>query len=100
MRPQTCIACQEAITNPICPECLEREIEAWLVEKKPYIVPYLYGLSDNFMRSWVTMCIICGNRMGVCGHCYTKDILDVLRRKAPELEEQFLLMFNFQIDKS
>ena len=97
MRPQTCIGCHEDVTNPICPACLEKEIVTWLSERKPDLVPCITGASNEITGAWVTYCIVCGDKMGICGHCFTKEIIEVIRQKAPELEDEFLLLFNFKL---
>ena len=97
MRPQTCIGCHEAITNPICPGCLENEIVTWLSERRPELVRYIEGASTNLTNDWVTYCIVCGSQMGVCGHCFTKEVLEAVREQSPDLEEEFLLLFNFEL---
>ena len=98
MRAQTCIQCQEAITNPICPDCIEKEIIAWLNDKAPALIPSIENKGNESVTAWVTRCIVCNNKMGLCGHCYTKDVVEIIRNnKNRMLEEEFVNLFNFEL---
>ena len=98
MRAQTCIECQEAITNPICPDCIEKEVVAWLNDRYPTLIPSVQGRGHDTMMNWVTECIVCGNKMSLCGHCYTKEILSIIKlNNKRQLEEDFVSAFNFEI---
>ena len=85
-----CIECREGITNPICPECLAKEIEEW----KPWLKPIL-SAPDKVAEG--VRCMFCGKLMSICAHCYTKDIYDYLIEEEPEIAEEFMDIFNFSI---
>ncbi|MBU0666773.1 MAG: hypothetical protein ABIC91_06550 [Nanoarchaeota archaeon] len=90
-----CKICQEAATNPICPDCIEKEIAAWLIETRPDLVPGLQRKTDElYDGSGETKCIICNQNVGVCSYCYTKEIFKWLDEYEPDLPE-FLLLKNF-----
>lgn len=101
MSPQSrCVVCDEAITNPICPNCLEKEMQYWILERDPF-------LADSFRNSGKletetyneeTTCVICGNNMNMCAHCFCKDVLEWLTEKNTELGREFEKHFDFEID--
>ena len=35
--------------------------------------------------------------MGVCAHCYSKEIYELIMQAVPELGEEFLQSFNFEL---
>lgn len=94
-----CVVCKEAITNPICPGCLEKEISYWLLDKRPELMESVllditgFGESDNNK----TKCIICGEGMDICAHCYCNDIKDILAEHSQELIDDFTLHFDFEL---
>lgn len=87
----TCVNCRQAITNPVCPECMENEIVAWAVSEKKGMIPSIRELiyknvtKDNAN----THCIICNKRMELCTYCIKQDVLDFLNMHYPELVESF-----------
>ena len=95
----TCIACQEAITNPVCQDCLEREIETWLKKREPKLIQKLkrqtaeFKLITDFSND--TPCIFCKNNMNACAFCYTSFIEEWLRKKYPRLVLEFKFFFDF-----
>ena len=88
-----CIICQEVITNPICPECLAREIESW----EPRVKSIL--LRPEIEVEQGVKCIFCGKWMNICAHCYSKDIYDSLAERDAGLAERFRELFNFGLRK-
>jgi len=100
---ETCVVCQEAITNPICPDCLHKEIEQWLLDKNKSLVPKLRSYTGifNSFRHEGTGCVICGSDMKVCAHCYCSDIYELINEELREADaEEFLFSFNFELDKA
>ncbi len=67
-----CIVCREGITNPICPECLAKEIGYWRPELKTSLA--MPAASAESVR-----CMFCGKGMTICAHCYSKDIYDLIK---------------------
>ena len=47
MCEEKCLICDEAITNPVCPDCLERQVCCWADERKPSLVPVLKGVGES-----------------------------------------------------
>jgi len=83
-----CIVCREGITNPICPECLAKEMRYW----KPGI-----GLATpaHVDGTGVT-CMFCGTEFSICAHCYSRDIYEHIRDQYPDLAQEFLDMFGLK----
>jgi hypothetical protein len=89
-----CVECEEAITNPICPKCLGREIKVWLKEKLPEIA-HITEISPQYGTG--TSCMFCGRDIAVCAHCVSKDIYLEVTALKPELSEDFISCFNFEL---
>ena len=94
----SCIICDTVITNPVCPFCLEEGIKDWLSQKKPSLVKYL----DTIVKEYITgveetRCVVCKRKMNLCAYCYTKEVFDLLKEKAPELITEFVTFFNFDL---
>jgi hypothetical protein len=82
-----CIICREGITNPICPECLAKEIGHWRPELKSSMAT---PASTGYSR-----CMICGKGMSICAHCYSRDIYELIKEEFPWLAEEFIERFDF-----
>ena len=92
-----CVVCDEAVTNPVCPECVEEEIVTWLHEFKPELINELRDVTDEILSpGGSTLCILCKNPMAVCTFCYTQHIKDWLTAY-PVARERFHLFFNYGI---
>ena|SRR3989338_5653706 len=95
---QECLLCGVTITNPICHECLEAEVEEWLEGRMPKLIPGLKKVSRAF-GSYThpgTNCMLCGNNMNVCSHCYCYEV-HRLFADYPRLAEEFAEFFNFEL---
>ncbi len=93
-----CTICDEGITNPICIECLGKEIEQWLVETKPVLINDLKEIMAFYNSMGpISNCIICKRDMGVCRHCFTKEVFNLIQENNPKLEEDFLRQFNYEL---
>ena len=95
----TCAVCSEGISNPICPECLEKQMQAFFGERVGKANTYVKKLTKiamlhNDRASW---CIKCGKEMGVCTHCFSSEVFDMVSQEYPELEHEFLLHFNYYL---
>lgn len=103
MTPQIgdCVVCGDVITNPICVSCLQKEMEHWLLDRKPEVSSLIKNTTACF-KSYthdVMECVICGENMNVCAHCYSKDVIDFIK-KDKKLVREFLTQFNYQLDFS
>jgi len=97
-----CGVCGEVVTQPVCPECLEREMIDWLAFKGENIAELLNFIKEttNIFKAYDclnTKCVICGKKMRVCAHCYCKEIFDYMNGRYPELEDEFITHFDFNI---
>ena len=103
-----CLVCDEAVYNPLCQACLEKQIEAWLssypkIKAKliPSLRKYLIAV-HNEMDGAIT-CVACKkNRAAVCPYCFTEYVflkLKLLRADNVILRE-FLQFFNYDFDRT
>ncbi|MBU0471313.1 MAG: hypothetical protein KKF89_05880 [Nanoarchaeota archaeon] len=91
-----CVLCKEIITNPVCIECIEREIEAWLYEVKPELIEELKTKTTEIsVDTGETNCILCHDSMSICTYCYTSHIFEWLKTRVPELIREFRKFFDF-----
>ena len=44
-----------------------------------------------------TNCLFCGEGMGLCAHCFSKDIYEYLQENNPKIAEIFLSRFDFDL---
>lgn len=93
-----CVECEETITNPICPACLQVGVEQWLREEhREALVPELHELTRRvFWNDGETFCIKCNNLMSTCAYCYTKAVFDLIRHE-PDLLQRYLVYFNYDL---
>ena len=82
-----CIICQEGITNPICPECLAKEIGYWKPELKTSL--------ETPVSSGAVRCMFCGKGINICAHCYSRDVYNLVNEDFPWLAEEFIERFDF-----
>lgn len=83
-----CIECGEGITNPICPDCLAKEMICWNPDLDKILVTPSSDDGD-------VKCIICGSRMSICAHCYSRDVHDFIAENDPDKREEFIDTFNY-----
>jgi hypothetical protein len=101
-----CGICSEAITNPICPNCLAAQIEAWStlypdLEEKilPKIKETLKRVEDTPLLG--IRCIKCGEETtNICPYCFTESIFrELVRMRVNKIIlAEFLTFFNFDLD--
>lgn len=90
-----CVICSEAITNPICPECLAERMQDWLRQTNPKLAKEVKG----YHLDGDTRCIFCGKGMTICAHCFSMDIYDYLADNNLELATEFAARFDFELRK-
>lgn len=91
-----CVECGEGITNPICPDCLAAQMASWQPEiGKKLARPETYS-EDLYVGEGVK-CMFCGRTMSICAHCYSRDVYDIVSEQYPELAEDFIDIFNFNL---
>ena len=101
-----CLECNEGIFNPICPNCLAREMRAWIrsngFNKKigNKITEFANLAKNNFIDEGVECAICKSNQTSICPYCFTSKIyrfLQKLKVKRKILEE-FLTYFNYDFE--
>ena len=78
---EKCVVYREEIINPICPSCLALEMDTM-----NRLVPTIRKTAKN-MCDHIGTCIICGNPVSICAHCYSKDIIEWLSTREKNLED-------------
>ncbi len=46
-----------------------------------------------------TVCLFCGESMGLCPHCFSKDVYLLLQQKNERIAQEFLNRFDFNLRK-
>ena len=89
----TCFVCNEVITNPICPECLKKQMKIWLTNKAPKLTPILEIQALSEPEEDNIKCILCGEGMEICNYCYTTEIHELIKLHEPRLAQEFEMVF-------
>lgn len=90
-----CVVCEQVITNPVCPDCLEQEVKTWLYEVKPELVAEAEDkTTDIAWKAGSSTCILCKDKMTLCPYCYLKHIESLVKYDS-KLKDQFQTFFNF-----
>ena len=95
-----CEECDIAITNPICPDCLERQAVTWLIERNKEVLAMrirerIEKVNRQSRNSYSNVnCVICKNKLSICPHCTSKEILKVLNKER-RLHNDFLSLFDY-----
>lgn len=92
MNEARCMECDEIITNPLCGVCLAEEVRAFAGQNP--IPVFGYAGEGN------VTCIRCHRSMGLCAHCFCRDIYDYLRDEKSPLATEFLSRFDFDLRKT
>ncbi len=90
-----CIECNQAITNPVCAQCLAEQMKVMVGEQDDLLA----GGIEAFPMDGETQCIICGRKMALCAHCFSKDIYLFLKDKKSPVAHDFLAKFDFELRK-
>ncbi|MAG60316.1 hypothetical protein CL619_00870 [archaeon] len=88
-----CIDCTEVISNPVCSECLGNQMKQVLGEIDPALPDRI--VTSNFAGD--THCISCGSEMGLCAHCFSKDIYYQIKDVNSVAAEEFLARFDYDL---
>lgn len=93
-----CVVCREAVTNPICPDCLAAEAKTWLAENSPDLIGFISKTETvtKAFRHSASNCVICGKEMAVCPHCYSRDMFQELAQQSPSMAARFAQVFNYE----
>ena len=88
-----CVECDEIITNPICGDCLAKEMKVMIAEYDSMLAETITGISIEGN----TTCILCMKRMGLCPHCFSKGIYEYLQEQNKIVAKEFLNRFDFEL---
>ncbi len=91
-----CPVCQDVIDNPICPDCLEKEVEEWLATKSPRDMASIKTGIAYFRGEHGPRCIKCGKEVSICAYCFVKGVKEVIEEKSPEILAEFNNLFGFR----
>jgi hypothetical protein len=98
-----CNQCNQAITNPLCHNCLGEDIESWLSfypnlkrNLLPKIKKYIKQVNNSALNA--VNCISCKNKKAaLCPYCFTEGVFNILKKN--KIDNQvigdFLTIFNF-----
>ena len=68
-------------------------MRSWLSEADPALAKEITG----FEMPGETMCLFCGKEMGICAHCFSKDIYKQIEEKDARIAREFLARFDFDL---
>ncbi len=88
-----CVGCDEAISNPLCTSCLSAKMRMVVGE-------YDQKLAAQITAAEIpgeTICVRCNKGMGLCAHCFSKDVYEFLQAQNPFVAKEFSRHFDFQI---
>ena len=88
-----CVECDEIITNPLCSDCLAQNMRVMIGQSDPALAADI----TSFAIDGDTHCIRCGKGMGLCAHCFSKDVYFFLEEKRSSLADDFLANFDFDL---
>jgi len=91
-----CAECFEIITNPICSSCLAEQMRIMVGERNKELAEKIIG----FDVPGKTICISCGKKIGVCAHCFSKDVYEYILEIDSLLAKEFMSRFNFDLRKN
>jgi len=102
---EICGQCAEPITNPLCHNCLGKEISQWLSfypnlkrNLMPKIKKYVKEVDNSAINS--LNCVSCKNKKAaLCPYCFTEGILNLLKKNNVDkfVLGDFLTIFNFDM---
>jgi len=88
-----CAECHDVISNPVCPDCLTKQMKVVLDELNPKLSKEITSCQID----GETRCLSCGEKMGLCAHCFSKDVYFQLLEKNEDIAEEFLSRFDFDL---
>lgn len=90
-----CAECNDVITNPLCSDCLAMEMTVMVGEYDRELAGFIQG---NTIYG-ETICISCGKKMGLCAHCFSKDVYNFLNERKSSIAKEFINRFDFELRK-
>ena len=92
-----CQLCMEAITNPICVNCLDRQLKTWFMGNKDYFAVSELRRDMELFESDGANCIICGKENAVCTYCFSDEVFTLLRERDKKISEDFRNVFKLRL---
>ena len=89
----SCVECGDVITNPVCPDCLAAQMQVMVGERDSLLAREIKG---SFIPGG-SLCAHCGQEMGLCAHCFSKDVYQFILENDPMLAREFLTCFDFDL---
>jgi hypothetical protein len=86
-----CVECSEIITEPICANCLVKEMKVMISEYDLKLANKITG----FNMPGETSCITCGSKMGLCAFCFSKDVYSFLKEENVDIAKEFMRRFDY-----
>jgi len=98
-----CGQCSEAITNPLCHNCLGNQILAWLSfypNLKRKLAPKIksYVKQVNNLSTDALNCVSCKKKKAaLCPYCFSEGVLNIFKKNNMDkyVLGDFLTIFNF-----
>jgi hypothetical protein len=94
----TCLACEEVISNPVCPDCLAQEIADAVANRELASAIMETAGAIRPAGNELTKCVLCGKRISVCPYCFLKDTKEMLCDSHPHLQVVFAEQFCYPSD--
>ena len=88
-----CVECEQVITNPLCPSCLTTQMCVMFGEHDEKLSDVVSVCSIEGS----TRCIKCNSGMGLCAHCFCRDVYEFLDEQKHPLAKEFLARFDFDL---
>ena len=104
-REYDCKQCNQPITNPVCHDCLSKQVMAWLsfypnVRKKmlPKLKKYVKDV-NNIALSGINCASCAKKKAALCPYCFTEGIFNMLKKSNIDkmIIMDFLSIFNFDL---
>ena len=89
----SCVECDQIITNPICSHCLAERMRVMVGE---YNDALMEGIEGSYIDG-ETSCILCGRKMGLCAHCFSSGVYEYIKEKDNVIASEFLSRFDFDL---
>lgn len=105
-RSYECPQCMESISNPICHNCLGKQIISWLscypgIKKEIESELKKYLKSVNNLVSESILCIVCKEKKAaLCPYCFMEGVFNLMKMAGvhKRILNDFVNIFNFDSD--
>ncbi|MEM2933119.1 MAG: hypothetical protein QXK80_02130 [Candidatus Pacearchaeota archaeon] len=106
-----CVECGEGIFNPLCHECITKEVTTWLkLRKQSKLKRKIMNKLSKWIKEYEDIegqrCIACQKKTNImCPYCFTEKIYFELKKELKfniknKLLKEFLIFFNYDFDKT